>query len=86
MEIELKYKIPTKEVAAEIWKDRMFCDMEEGGTREEICLDAKYFDTSNCDLAKNEIAYRVRKEGERWVAALKWNGNSEDGLHIREEI
>ena len=37
-------------------------------------------------LAKNEIAYRVRTEGERIVAALKWKGHSEGGLHTREEI
>jgi inorganic triphosphatase YgiF len=86
MEIELKYRIPSKEVASEIWKDKMFCDYEERGTREEMCLDASYYDTSNCDLAKNHIAYRVRKEGERWIAALKMKGNSEDGLHVREEI
>lgn len=86
MEIELKYKVPDRSIAEKIWKDRTLSEMEEPGSREEICLDAKYFDTSGCDLARRQIAYRIRKEGERWVAALKWKGRSEDGLHTREEI
>lgn len=86
MEIELKYKIPTPERADDIWKDKLFFHMEEDDSREELCLNAKYFDTPDCDLAKNDIAYRVRKEGCRWVAALKWGGNSQGALHMRQEI
>lgn len=86
MEIELKYKVPAPEVADAIWKDKLFFHMEEDDSREELCFDARYFDTADCDLAKNEMAYRVRKEGCRWVAALKWKGHSEGALHTREEI
>lgn len=86
MEIELKYKIPAEVIAEDIWKDKIFSDMEEAGSREELCLDAKYFDTEDCVLAKNEIAYRIRREGERIVAALKWKGHSDGALHVREEI
>ena len=28
----------------------------------------------------------MRKEDESFVAALKWKGYSEDGLHVREEL
>lgn len=86
MEIELKYRIPTEAVADEIWKDKLFAGMEEKDTREELCLDAKYFDTLNCTLAKRQIAYRIRKEGDRWVAAVKSGGQSEGALHTRNEI
>ncbi|MCQ2547084.1 MAG: CYTH domain-containing protein [Clostridia bacterium] len=86
MEIELKFNIPSAEVAARIWDNELFKESEEAGSREELYFDAKYFDTENCDLAKNDIAYRVRIEGDRHVAALKWKGHSEDGLHVREEI
>ena len=86
MEIELKYRIPTPEVAEEIWKDKLFFGMEEDGSREELCLAAKYFDTADRALAGNEIAYRVRKEGAGWVAALKWRGRTEGALHVREEL
>lgn len=86
MEIELKYRIPEPKTADEIWKDKLFFHMEEEDSREELCLNAKYYDTQERDLAKNEIAYRVRKEGCRWVATLKWKGHSEGALHTREEI
>ena len=86
MEIELKYRIPTQEVADDIWKDKLFFTQEEEGTREEACFNARYFDTPDFDLAKNDMAYRVRKDGCRWVAALKWKGHSEGALHMREEI
>ncbi len=86
MEIELKYNIPDKETAQRIWEDRLFSDMEEPETREELNIDARYFDTESFDLVRNEVAYRVRREGERLVASLKWKGHSEDGLHVREEV
>ena len=86
MEIELKYKIPTEAVAADIWKDKIFSDMEEEDSREEVCLDARYYDTCHCDLSKKQIAYRIRKEGERWVAALRRSGTNEGALHKRIEI
>lgn len=86
MEIEVKYSIPTEETADKIWQDKLFSGMEERNSREELYIDARYFDTSNCTLAKNQIAYRVRKEGDRWVAALKCNGRNEGALHTRNEI
>lgn len=86
MEIELKYRISTPEIAEEIWKDKMFFHLEEEGSREELCFDAKYFDTEDWALSKNEMAYRVRKEGPSWVASLKWKGHTEGALHVREEL
>lgn len=86
MEIELKYRIPTPKVAEEIWKDKTFFHLEEEGSREEMCFDAKYYDTEDRALHQNEIAYRVRKEGETWVASLKWKGHTEGALHVREEL
>ena len=86
MEIELKYNIPDTETLNSIWNDELFKDAEEDGSRIETYFNAVYYDTKDCDLAKNEIAYRVRSEGKRLVAALKWKGHSEDGLHVREEI
>lgn len=86
MEIELKYRIADAQTAEDIWKDRMFFAYEEEDSREELCFDARYFDTADGDLSENEIAYRIRKEGDRWVAALKWKGHSEGALHMREEI
>jgi len=86
MEIELKYRIPDAETAEKIWIDKTFFHMEEEGTREELCFDAKYFDTTDFDLMQKEIAYRVRKEGQKWIATIKWSGYSDGSLHQREEL
>lgn len=86
MEIEVKYRIPSPEIADEIWMDKMYFHFEEDESREELCLDAKYYDTADWDLSKNDMAYRVRKEGCRWVAALKWDGHNEGALHMRGEL
>lgn len=86
MEIELKYRVPTAEIAEEIWKDKMFFHLEEEGSREEMCFDAKYYDTADWALSNEEMAYRVRREGHNWVASLKWKGHTEGALHVREEL
>lgn len=86
MEIELKFNIHSDRVADAIWEDELFASMEEADSREEMCLDARYYDTADYALSKSYIAYRVRKEGERWVAALKWRGTNVGALHKREEL
>ena len=86
MEIELKYAIDSEEIAAKIWEDEELKKIEEAGTREIVLMNATYFDTADLDLSKNDMAYRVRKEGERLIASLKWGGGSEGALHKREEI
>ncbi|MDO4869961.1 MAG: CYTH domain-containing protein [Bacillota bacterium] len=86
MEIELKYTIPDEETAKALWDNELFGLYEEKDTREEINLHAKYYDTADLDLARNDIAYRVRLENNDPVATIKWKGHSEDGLHVREEI
>jgi triphosphatase len=86
MEIEMKYGIGDKEIANGIWEDEYLLSIEEKDSREKIYMKASYFDTDDYILSKNDIAFRVRMEGSRIVASLKWNGESEEGLHTREEI
>ena len=86
MEIELKYAINNKEISAKIWDDEELKKIEEPDTRETLFMDAIYFDTKDMDLSRNDMAYRVRREGDRLVASLKWGGGSEGALHKREEI
>ena len=86
MEIELKYSIPDEAAAQSIWDNEMFKDAEEQDSREELMLDAQYFDTDDFNLADNRIAYRIRHEGSGYVATLKWKGHSVMGLHVREEV
>jgi inorganic triphosphatase YgiF len=86
MEIELKYSIGTVEIADAIWEDDEIRLMEENGSRcrEELC--AIYYDTDEFDLLKHDIAFRIREEGTRVIATLKWNGKTVGALHTREEL
>jgi len=86
MEIEMKYGIGDKEIARSIWEDEYLLSIEEKDSRERVYMKAAYFDTDDDILSKNDIAFRVRMEGSRIVASLKWNGESVEGLHTREEI
>ena len=86
IEVELKYIIPDKNEAENIWQDADLVKMEEDNSREKLSFKASYFDTEDSILAKNNIAFRVRIEGSRSIASLKWNGTSEGALHTREEI
>ncbi len=86
MEVELKYSIPDREMADEIWESELLRKMEDPDTRESLVMKAVYFDTEDCDLRKRDIAFRVRTEGSVTLACLKWGGKSENGLHSRQEI
>lgn len=86
MEIELKYSIADELTADRIWDDELLLSYEEENTREAIKMKASFFDTEDHALLKNDIAFRVRMEGNRVVASLKWNGNAEGALHQRQEI
>jgi len=86
IEVELKYKIPDKDAAESIWRDPVLAGIHSPETRKEMLFKAAYFDTDDGVLVKNHIAFRVRLEGSRVVATLKWNGKNEGALHIREEI
>lgn len=86
MEIEMKYGIGDKEIAKSIWEDEYLTSIEEKDSREKVFMKASYFDTDDYILSKNDIAFRVRMEGSRVVASLKWKGASKEGLHTREEI
>ena len=48
-------------------------------------LDARYFDTTTLCLQKAKLAYRIRREGEQWIATIKDGGMSSGGLHERRE-
>lgn len=86
MEIELKYSIEASEIADAIWEDEEIKRMEENGSRCREELNAIYFDTDGLDLLKHDIAFRIREEGTRVIATLKWNGKTDGPLHTREEL
>jgi len=86
MEIELKYSIGTIETADAIWDDEELKKMEEAGSRRTEELNAIYYDTPDMDLLEHDIAFRIREEGPRVIATLKWNGKTVGALHTREEL
>ncbi len=86
MEIELKYAVPDERTLDAIWHDERLLSMMEEGTRSVEEFDGIYYDTPDCRLLSKDIAYRIRREGRRRVACLKWRGNTEGALHIRHEL
>jgi inorganic triphosphatase YgiF len=86
LEVELKYKLHDKTLLTAIPSDDYLIGIEEKGTREQVFMKAAYFDTESYILSENDIAFRVRMEGSRIVASLKWNDSSDAGLYTREEI
>ncbi len=86
MEIELKYTIGNRDKADRIWNDPYLKKLEEADSRHQGHFNGRYFDTEDLVLQKNDIAYRVRQEGTKVVASLKWNGETNGALHCREEL
>ncbi len=86
MEIELKYLIHDESDVERIFQDPDLMKIKDHKTDEEIEMHAVYFDTEDRRLYREGIAFRVRREGCKLVATLKWNGSSEEGMHKREEI
>ena len=86
MEIELKYHIDNQETADAIFDSEEIKAIIDTNSEERIPMRAVYFDTEDKRLSRELMAFRVRREGNHIVATLKWNGQSEDGMHIREEL
>ena len=86
MEIELKYKLNEASDADAIFDDIRILDIADAGSEKHIKMHAVYFDTKDGNLSSKGMVFRVREEGEKLMATLKWDGVSIDGLHVREEI
>ncbi len=77
-EIELKLHVPAARVPAveKALQDRTRSKM--------VHLQAAYFDTPGRDIAAAGLAWRVRREGNRWVQTLKGHLPESDGLERAE--
>ena len=84
MEVELKYAVPDERTLDAIWHDERLLSMMEEETRSVEEFDGIYYDTADHRLLGSDIAYRIRKEGRMRVACLKWSGNTEGALHVRQ--
>ncbi|MCX7779930.1 MAG: CYTH and CHAD domain-containing protein [Negativicutes bacterium] len=84
-EIELKLRLAD----ASRWREVMAWAAENGladvqAWRHEI-LEAQYFDTKERDLQQARLAYRIRCENGKCIAAVKGGGSAAGGLHQRSE-
>ena len=88
MEIELKYKIETIEQADRILADVWLKHLAETSEPEIVRMKAAYFDAGDLTLIKHNVAFRIRSEGDRTLATLKWREDDEgiSGLYVRSEI
>lgn len=86
MEIELKFHVDNEETANSIFESEVIKAITDANTDESIVMKAAYFDTEDRRLSRELMTFRVRREGSKIVGTLKWNGQSEDGMHVREEI
>ncbi|MDR2163145.1 MAG: CYTH domain-containing protein [Clostridiales Family XIII bacterium] len=88
MEIELKYRIKSRELLEKIERDKFLASIAERDSTATVMMKAAYFDTEDRILMRNDIAFRIRKEGDRLVGTLKWGDNDMgvSGLYAREEI
>ncbi|MBI3348935.1 MAG: CHAD domain-containing protein [Burkholderiales bacterium] len=67
-EIELKFLVPAASRAA------LVAELTGRGTARRVALTASYLDTPDLRLARGGLAWRLRREGGRWVQALKSAG------------
>lgn len=88
MEVELKYKIKDSKQIENILSDPFLTKISESDGYEDVDMRTAYYDTDSHILIKNNIAFRVRDEGAKVVASLKWNDTDDGikGLYIRNEI
>lgn len=89
LEIEIKFGIKDNETADAIAADPFVLELGAGaggpGRWEEMPVRAVYFDTDNRDLKQANIAYRVRREGEKYVATVKRGGDPNSNVQRRQE-
>ncbi len=83
-ELKLEVSDPDRfEMVAEAPEILALCEGEE----QRLEMAADYLDTPDMCLLRAGYAFRIRREGERWVATLKADlpGESREGLHRHRE-
>ena len=74
-EIELKLRVPPARLRALLASPLL----RASGTERTVHLAATYYDTPDLLLWRQRIALRIRREGRRWVQALKGGGSVASG-------
>ena len=79
METELKLRFTNKEGYDRLLSRKRLSSMVSR------TMMAIYYDTPDRRLHREQISYRVRKEGDRYIATIKAKGGAKDGIHQRLE-
>jgi len=85
-ELEVKMAVADPRLFAKILADPDVKSLQLGDGPLKRQFEALYYDTSDFALQKAGIAYRIRREGEDWVATVKCDKGSSGALFSREEI
>lgn len=86
MELEIKLSVPDQRLWEKLLSDPELQAMQEKREKRVKPFEALYFDTADFSLQQAGIAYRLRHEGEVWVATLKSDHGSSGALFSREEL
>lgn len=84
-EVELKLTFADPEVWDKIDEDPLVRKLSIPMSGQTEGLETIYFDTLSQALKKEGYAYRIRRQGQEWIATIKDEGTSEGGLHQRQE-
>jgi triphosphatase len=84
-EIEVKLAVSDVRIFDQIAMHPEICALTMGPGTIAQSFEALYYDTPSFALQKSGLAYRVRHEGEQWVATVKSDQGSSGGFFSREE-
>ena len=86
MEIELKYLTNDENIFTKLMEDNEIHCLRGDRPIKEIPMNALYYDCADMRLMDAGFACRIRKEGDGYVATLKWKGCDKEGLFVRQEL
>ena len=79
METELKLRFTTREGYDRLLSRKRLSSMISRN------MMAVYYDTPDRRLRREQLSYRIRREGDRYIATIKAKGSAKDGVHRRLE-
>lgn len=84
-EIELKLRFFDDSLWDKITKESSILEMSVHGSEKLEFLETIYYDTPDFSLKKAGLSYRIRLQGNEYIATVKADGITSGGLHNRSE-